>query len=79
MSRSDTHAKEGPILQEFAQQYRLYLDKKGPRAARKGSKVSWRDLNGNTHDLDFVLERNASVTIKGTPVAFIETAWRRYT
>jgi len=68
-----------PILQEFAQEYRLYLDKKGLRAARKGSKVSWRDLNGNTHDLDFVLERNGSTTRQGTPVAFIETAWRRYT
>jgi hypothetical protein len=69
----------GPILQKFAQEYDLYLDKKGLRAARKGSKVSWRDLNGNIHDLDFVLERNGSVTTKGTPIAFIETAWRRYT
>lgn len=69
----------GPILQQFAQEYDLYLDKKGLRAARKGSKVSWRDLNGNIHDLDFVLERNGSVATKGTPVAFIETAWRRYT
>lgn len=68
-----------PILQKFAQEYDLYLDKKGLRAARKGSRVSWRDLNGNIHDLDFVLERNGSVATKGTPVAFIETAWRRYT
>jgi hypothetical protein len=68
-----------PILQKFAQEYGLYLDKKGLRAARKGSKVSLRDLNGNIHDLDFVLERHGSITAKGTPVAFIETAWRRNT
>lgn len=68
-----------PILQQFAQEYGLYLDKKGPRAARRGIKVSWRDLNGNLHDLDFVLEKNGSATLRGTPAAFIETAWRRYT
>jgi hypothetical protein len=36
-------------------------------------------LNGNTHDLDFVLERGGSDGERGAPVAFIETAWRRYT
>src|SRR6266566_3674676 len=68
-----------PILQNFAREYGLYLDKKGSRAARRGSKVTWTDLNNNKHDLDFVLEKNGSNTQIGTPVAFIETAWRRYT
>ena len=36
-----------PILLDFAKQYGLYLDKKGPRPAREGNKVSWTDLNGN--------------------------------
>lgn len=68
-----------PILSDFAKQYGLYLDKKGPRPVRKGHKVSWTDLNGNKHDLDFVLERGGTPQKCGVPVAFIETAWRRYT
>lgn len=68
-----------PLLREFAARHHLYLDKKGPRAARRGKKVSWRDLNDNSHDLDYVLERGGSPTQIGIPVAFIETAWRRYT
>ncbi|MEB3342531.1 hypothetical protein [Okeania sp.] len=67
------------ILENFARENQLYLDKKGSRSARKGKKVSWVDLYGNQHDLDFVLENAGSDTQIGTPVAFIETAWRRYT
>lgn len=68
-----------PMLSAFASKHGLYLDKKGPRRARTGNKVSWKDLNGNTHDLDFVLERHGSADRLGAPVAFIEAAWRRYT
>ena len=68
-----------PLLGGFAGEHDLYLDKKGPRPARSGKKVSWTDVHGNTHDLDYVLERNGSDTKIGKPVAFIETAWRRYT
>src|SRR6266487_5823153 len=68
-----------PTLQDFADKYNLYLDKHGPRPAREGNKVSWTDKNGNKHDLDFVLERDGTKKKIGTPVAFIETAWRRYT
>lgn len=67
------------LLENFVREHNLYLDKKGSRPARKGKKVSWVDLYGNQHDLDFVLEREGSHTEIGTPVAFIETAWRRYT
>lgn len=69
----------GHLLQEFAEKHELYLDKKGTRPAREGNKVSWTDMYGNKHDLDFVLEKNGTKTKLGTPVAFIETAWRRYT
>jgi hypothetical protein len=69
----------GPALQKFADQHDLYLDKKGPRGAREGRKVTWTDLYGNAHDLDFVLERGGTDKAVGSPVAFIETAWRRYT
>lgn len=68
-----------PALRKFANEHGLYLDKKGPREAREGKKVKWTDLYGNAHDLDFVLERGGTNKVIGSPVAFIETAWRRYT
>ncbi|OFV93854.1 MAG: hypothetical protein A3F68_08125 [Acidobacteria bacterium RIFCSPLOWO2_12_FULL_54_10] len=68
-----------PILKSFAQKYGLYFDKQGQRSARAGNKLSWTDLNGNKHDLDFVLERGGTPSKIGIPIAFIETAWRRYT
>lgn len=68
-----------PIVATQAVKHHLYLDKKGRRPCRKGAKLSWSDVNGNIHDLDFVLERGGSDEIQGTPAAFIEVAWRRYT
>jgi hypothetical protein len=68
-----------PLLEAFARKHDLYLDRKGPRPCRRGRKCTWTDLNGNAHDLDFVLERGGTLEAVGTPVAFIETAWRRYT
>lgn len=68
-----------PHLHKFTNKHKLYLDKKGVRKARPGKKVTWIDSNGNKHDLDFVLERGGTETKIGTPVAFIESAWRRYT
>ena len=68
------------ILGEVAARQGLYLDYQGPRPARGGyGKVTWQDGYGNKHDLDYVLERGGSDTIRGTPAAFIESAWRRYT
>jgi hypothetical protein len=66
-------------LAKFARKHKLYLDIHGARPARSGKKVSWVDSFENSHDLDFVLERNGSKTKIGEPVAFIESAWRRYT
>lgn len=69
-----------PQLQYFCDERRLYLDKKGHRGnARQGKKVSWLDKYGNSHDLDFVIEKGGSPNIQGRPIAFIEAAWRRYT
>ncbi|MBU0691885.1 DNA methylase [bacterium] len=68
-----------PVLKSLAKKYNLYLDMRGSRPCREGIKCSWRDLNGNTHDLDFVLERGGTAKQRGVPAAFIETAWRRYT
>lgn len=68
-----------PLMRDVATVHGLFLDQKGKRSARTGRKISWVDVYGNQHDLDFVLERNGSDTSIGIPVAFIETAWRRYT
>lgn len=69
-----------PFLSDFAKEKHLYLDhQKNPRKSRKGKKVTWEDPYGNVHDLDYVLEMDGTDTITGTPVAFIEVAWRRYT
>lgn len=69
-----------PQLEAFCLTQRLYLDhQKRNRPARTGKKVSWTDQYGNTHDLDFVIERDGTDQQIGRPLAFIETAWRRYT
>jgi hypothetical protein len=68
-----------PIIAAQAAKHHLYLDKKGSRTCRGGTKLSWKDVNGNLHDLDFVLEKGGTDETQGLPVAFIEVAWRRYT
>lgn len=69
-----------PQFQSFCDVRGLYLDKKGLRgSARSGKKVAWIDKYGNSHDLDFVIEKGGSESVRGRPLAFIEAAWRRYT
>lgn len=69
-----------PLLADFARSHDLYLDyQNNSRPARTGKKVTWKDSYGNTHDLDYVLDQNGTPDRVGTPVAFIEVAWRRYT
>lgn len=68
-----------PRVSAFARKEKLFFDCAGPRKSRRGNKVRWQDVNGNHHDLDFVLERNGSNSRTGDPAAFIELAWRRYT
>lgn len=68
------------MLRPIAEDFSLYLDRQGSRPAReKKRKVTWIDDRKNKHDLDFVLERYGSEEVVGTPAAFIESAWRRYT
>ena len=69
-----------PIIREVAEKCGLFLDKQGPRPARKGrKKVTWKDSYENKHDLDYVLEEGGTPGKVGRPRAFIEIAWRRYT
>jgi len=69
-----------PILRDVADFHNLYLDREGTRSARQGrTKVRWVDGKGNSHNLDFVLERGGTEECVGVPVAFVESAWRRYT
>jgi hypothetical protein len=68
------------ILEDVAKKHDLYLDFKRPRKARGSQrKVTWQDVYGNKHDLDYVLERGGTKETRGIPAAFIESAWRRYT
>lgn len=73
------------MLRSIADKHGLYLDYKKPRRARAKqsgrdlSKVTWQDSYGNRHDLDYVLERGGTEDMLGVPIAFIESAWRRYT
>ncbi|PNK76614.1 hypothetical protein CEQ35_022555 [Yersinia enterocolitica] len=69
-----------PLLQDVANRNNLYLDVVGQsRPSRKGKKINWIDRYGSTHDLDFVIEFGGEDHVVGRPVAFIESAWRRYT
>lgn len=69
-----------PQLNAFCAENSLYLDyQKNIRKARGGKKVSWFDSYGNKHDLDFVIEKGGTDEKIGSPLAFIESAWRRYT
>jgi hypothetical protein len=69
-----------PELLSFCNERGLYLDRHGSRInVRKGRKVAWEDKYGNSHDLDFVIEKDGTENKRGRPVAFIEAAWRRYT
>ena len=66
-------------IEALCQKYQVYLDKIGSRKARASKKLSWEDIYGSTHDLDYVIERNGTDNQIGDPIAFIEVAWRRYT
>ena len=66
-------------IREFADKTGLFFDSIGPRRTRVGKKVTWTDVHGSRHDLDFVLEKGGTENVVGEPVAFIELAWRRYT
>lgn len=66
-------------LSGIAEAHSVYFDYKHPRMARNGKKeVKWKDINGNEHKLDAVMERNGSEYEFGKPRAFVEIAWRRY-
>ena len=66
-------------IRDFANKNGLFFDTIGPRKARGGRKLTWTDVHGSKHDLDFVLEKGGTEDTIGEPVAFIELAWRRYT
>ena len=67
-------------LEEVAAELGLYLDYNRPRQVRGNKrKVTWQDIFGNSHDLDYVLEQGGKEDERGAPRAFIEVAWRRYT
>jgi hypothetical protein len=67
-----------PLLQDVADRLRLYLDHRfKARPAVRGDKIAWADEDGNEVDYDFVMELEGTDGAKGSPVAFLETFWRR--
>ena len=52
---------------DFADKNGLYFDTIGPRKARRGKKVTWTDIHGSKHDLDFVLEKAAPRILSVSP------------
>lgn len=66
-------------IRDLCNKYNVYFDTIGPREARSTNKITWNDINGSKHDLDYVIERNGTDKEIGEPIAFIELAWRRYT
>ena len=55
-----------------------YLDHANAKRKCRSSKLKLTDKDNNTHELDFLIEKDGSDSHLGTPVAFIECAWRRY-
>lgn len=66
-------------IKKLCNKYNVYFDTIGSRPARSTKKISWTDINGSKHDLDYVIERDGTPEKIGVPIAFIELAWRRYT
>lgn len=48
------------VLRQFAYEHNLFLDKSGPRTARKYKSVTWVDIFNNSHNLDYVMERGGT-------------------
>lgn len=67
-------------LMPIVQAEGFYLDYRHPRPARDNRReVIGVDHEGNSHKLDIVVERGGTEERMGTPCAFVEMAWRRYT
>jgi len=66
-----------PLLGEVAQSLGLFLDNRIVSRSCRSEKVHWADIEGNFVDYDYVLELGGSSSIKGVPVAFFESFWRR--
>lgn len=66
-----------PMLQEIADDLDMFVDNRYVKRSCRGEKIHWHDCDGNVVDYDFVLEINGTATRKGTPVAFLESFWRR--
>ena len=65
------------LLNEVAMRLNLYLDHRFKERECRGAKILWSDLDGNEVDYDFVLELRGTDKLKGIPLAFFETFWRR--
>lgn len=66
-----------PLLTDIAHSLNLFIDSRFIQRNCRDDRIIWNDLDGNTVDYDFVMELGGNSEIKGTPIAFFETFWRR--
>lgn len=66
-----------PLMVEVAEKLDLFLDNRFVERTCRGGKLLWPDGEGNHVDYDYVLELGGTKDVKGVPVAFIESFWRR--
>ncbi|MDO8527055.1 MAG: hypothetical protein Q7T03_05135 [Deltaproteobacteria bacterium] len=66
-----------PLLGEVAKDLDLFLDNRIVCRPCRSDKVQWADIEGNFVDYDYVLEIGGTKAVKGIPVAFLESFWRR--
>lgn len=66
-----------PLLDDVAAQLELFSDSRFVQRSCRGEKIQWPDSLGNVVDYDFVLELGGTAEQRGTPVAFMESFWRR--
>lgn len=66
-----------PQLDVIAKDLGLFADSRFAKRSCRGDKIHWNDTAGNAVDYDFVLELDGNLEKIGTPVAFLESFWRR--
>jgi hypothetical protein len=66
-----------PLLLDVSKRLWLFLDNRIVDRGCRAGKIQWPDADGNSVDYDFVLELNGRNDSYGTPVAFVESFWRR--
>ena len=66
-----------PLLLEVTNSLDLFLDNRFVSRSCRSGKIQWADVEDNIVDYDYVIELGGTQQVKGVPVAFLESFWRR--